>query len=212
MLDPALVTLRRLSTRAAAALLFGAWASAAVGACAAAQSTAGAPATRAPALPERLDDAAYWRLLSDISEPGGYFRIVDNFTSNEMEVGQLATMLREQRVGGDVYIGVGPEQNFTYIAAIRPRMAFVVDIRRQAVVQHLMYKAIFEMARDRADFVSLLFGKPRPAGIDDATPIQRIWELYEGVAADSAAAAANYARIAERLTRTHGFALSAEES
>jgi hypothetical protein len=34
-------------------------------------------------------------------------------------------------------MGVGPEQNFTYIASIRPQMVFIVDIRRQAVMQHL---------------------------------------------------------------------------
>ena len=34
------------------------------------------------------------------------------------------------RSAGGVYIGVGPEQNFTYIAA-RPEMAFIVDIRRE---------------------------------------------------------------------------------
>ena len=61
-------------------------------------------------------------------------------------------MLRQRGTTGGVYIGVGPEQNLTYIAAIKPQMAFVIDIRRQAVVQHLMYKAIFEMAADRADF------------------------------------------------------------
>ena len=171
-----------------------------------------APAARAAGLPERLSDAEYWKLLSDVSEPGGYFRIEDNYTSNEMEVGQLATALRARNVTGGVYVGVGPEQNFTYIAAIHPRMAFVVDIRRQAVVQHLMYKAMFEMARDRAEFVSLLFARQRPAGIDSTTPIQRIWALYDTVPSDSATARANYARVVERITGTHGFALTAEES
>jgi len=95
------------------------------------------------ALPDRLSDDEFWKTISDISEPGGYFRITDNFTSNEREVGQLSTMLREAGIKGGVYIGVGPEQNFSYIAAIRPAMAFVIDIRRQAVMQHLMFKAIF---------------------------------------------------------------------
>ena len=100
----------------------------------------------APALPTRLSDNEFWTLETDISEPGGYFQIADNFTSNEMEVGQLFTMLRTSQVSGGVYMGVGPEQNFTYIAAIRPKMAFIVDIRRQAVMQHLMFKAMFELA------------------------------------------------------------------
>src|SRR5580693_664409 len=85
---------------------------------------------QAPArtLPATLSDAEFWKLVSDISEPGGYFRITDNFTSNEMEVGELSTMLRTTGVRGGVYMGVGPEQNFSYIAAIHPAMAFVVDI------------------------------------------------------------------------------------
>jgi hypothetical protein len=94
--------------------------------------------TLTAALPDSLTDAEFWELLSAISEPGGYFRITDNYTSNEREIGRIYGMLRARRTSGDVYVGVGPEQNFTYIAAIRPRMAFVVDIRRQAVVQHLM--------------------------------------------------------------------------
>ena len=90
-------------------------------------------------IPERLTDAAFWQLQSDVSEPGGYFRIEDNYTSNEMEVGELFTMLRDRHVAGDVYLGVGPEQNFTYIAAVRPRLAFVIDIRRQAAMQHFLF-------------------------------------------------------------------------
>ena len=126
---------------------------------------AGAQAT-ASRLPDRLSDADFWSLVDSVSEPGGYFRIADNFTSNEREIGQLFTMLREYGTRGGVYMGVGPEQNLTYISAIRPQMAFIIDIRRQAVMQHLMFKAIFEMAADRADFISLLFSKRRPPGLD----------------------------------------------
>jgi hypothetical protein len=163
-------------------------------------------------LPDRLSDAAYWQLEQDISEPGGYFRIEDNYTSNEMEVGQIFTQLRDTHVSGDVYMGVGPEQNFTYIAAIRPRMAFIVDIRRQAVMQHLMFKGIFEMASDRAEFISLLFGKPRPAIGAADTSIQRIWELYRNVASDSALSARTWTRLVDRLTKVHGFTFTKDES
>jgi hypothetical protein len=179
-------------------------------------ATAAAGSGQAPAkassLPSRLSDAEFWKLVSDISEPGGYFRISDNYTSNEREVGQVFTMLRDGGVQGGVYIGVGPEQNFSYIAAIRPAMAFVVDIRRQAVMQHLMFKAAFELARDRADFIALLFSKPRPADLDATTPIQRIWEAYQMVATDPAVAARNSTRIVEHLTRTHRFTFTSDES
>ena len=184
---------------------------------AAAPSVESRPAVRpvpdAPpdALPTRLTDAEFWKLQADISEPGGYFQIRDNFTSNEMEVGALFTALRERNVAGDVYMGVGPEQNFTYIASIRPRMAFIVDIRRQAVVQHLMFKAFFELAKDRADFISLVFAKPRPPGLDTSTSIQAMWAAYRNVGTDSALAARTYARVARHLLETHGFTFTPDE-
>ena len=166
----------------------------------------------APTLPDHLSDAEFWSLVSDISEPGGVFRIVDNFTSNEPEVGRVFTMLRERGVAGGVYLGVGPEQNLTYIAAIRPAMAFVVDIRRQAVMQHLMFKAAFELAKDRADFIALLFSKPRPADLDGTTPIQRIWNAYAAVPTGRELASQNAIRLVDHLTRTHRFTFTAAES
>ena len=172
---------------------------------------AGAQAT-APRLPDRLSDAEFWSLVDSISDPGGYFRIQDNFTSNEREIGQLFTMLRENGTRGGVYMGVGPEQNLTYIAAIRPQMAFIIDIRRQAVMQHLMYKALFEMAADRADFISLMFSKRRPPGLDSSTTIQNIWQAYWHVPSDSAMWRATYARMVELLTRTHGFRFTEDET
>jgi hypothetical protein len=163
-------------------------------------------------LPDRLSDAEYWALVTAISEPGGYFRIADNFTSNEREIGQIFTMLRDQGTQGGVYMGVGPEQNLTYIAAIRPQMAFIVDIRRQAVMQHLMFKAVFELAKDRADFISILFSKPRPAALDTTSAIQKIWESYWNVPSDSALFRANYPRILELLTKAHAFTFTEDET
>lgn len=194
-------------------------------ACAAPRSTPPAPVASPPAapanvlatppergIPERLSDASFWKLQNDVSEPGGYFRIEDNYTSNEMEVGELFTMLRNRHIAGDVYLGVGPEQNFTYIAAVRPRMAFVIDIRRQAAMQHYLFKAMFELARDRADFISIVFGKPRPAGLDTTTSIQRMWDAYRNVATDSALSRRNWTRIYDLLTKTHGFTFNADEN
>ena len=163
-------------------------------------------------LPSKLSITDFWKLSSEISEPGGYFRIVDNYTSNENQIGRIFTLLRQQGKSGGVYIGVGPEQNLTYIAAIKPAMAFIIDIRRQAVMQHLMFKAMFEMSKDRADFVSILFAKPRPSGLDATTPIGKIWEAYYQVTTDTALAEKNKARVIERLTKTHGFTFSDDES
>ncbi len=172
----------------------------------------GSTSARPFGLPDRLSDAEFWKLASDSSEPDAYFRITDNYTSNEREVAQVFSMLREAGVKGGVYLGVGPEQNFTYIAAIRPAMAFILDIRRQAAVQHLMFKAIFELAADRVDFISLLFSKPRPAGLDAGASIQKIWEAFTPVATDVGMAAKTEARIRQHLTDTRKFALTADEA
>jgi len=177
-------------------------------------SSAGIVADRAglgAALPARLSDAAFWTLVSDISEPGGYFRITDNYTSNEREVGQVFTMLREAGVQGGVYMGVGPEQNFSYISSVRPAMAFIVDIRRQAVMQHLMFKAIFELAADRVDFIALLFSKPRPAGLARDASIEDIWNAFVSTSPEPDTVAKNETRIVSHLTEKHGFKLDAEE-
>jgi hypothetical protein len=164
------------------------------------------------ALPDKLSDADYWKLVTDMSEPGSYFRIVDNFTSNEMEVGQLFTMIRQQKVSGGVFLGVGPEQNLSYIAAIRPQMAFLFDIRHQALLQHQMFKAIFELSPDRADFIAMLFAKPRPAKLDSTTEIRAMWDAFWYIPTDTALARTNYARISGHLTTTHGFTLTPEEA
>ena len=57
------------------------------------------------------------------------------------------------------YVGVGPDQNFTYIAALKPRIAFIVDIRRQNMLLHLMYKALIELSPTREEFLSRLFSR-----------------------------------------------------
>ena len=165
---------------------------------------------RAQGLPARLTDQQFWKLVTESSEADGFFQS-DNLVSNELTLQQIIPELVKGRAPGGVYLGVGPDQNFTYIAAMRPRAAFIVDIRRGAMLQHLMYKALFEIAEDRADFVSLLFSRPRPAGITpDATPIQLL-EAFYPVATDSTMYWRTLKDIEDRLTKYHGFILSKDD-
>src|SRR5438067_1119035 len=83
----------------------------------------------AEALPSRLADKAFWQMVTDFSEPNGYFRS-DNFLSNELAFQRVIPELTATIPPGGVYLGVGPEQNFTYLTALKPKMAFIVDIRR----------------------------------------------------------------------------------
>src|SRR5688572_23254988 len=91
-------------------------------------------------LPASIADAEFWSLTERLSEPNGIFRS-DNLLSNEMSLSAVATQLAARTKPGGVYLGVGPEQNFTYMAAIRPRIAIITDIRRGNLHLQLMYKA-----------------------------------------------------------------------
>jgi hypothetical protein len=109
--------------------------------------------------------------LRSWSEPEGYFDS-DNFISNETSYQHVIGELRSRVMPGGVYIGVGPDQNFTYIAQTRPSLAIIVDIRRQNLLQHLLFKALFDQATSRGDFLALLFAKAKPdirkgAGFED---------------------------------------------
>lgn len=164
----------------------------------------------AQGIPSRLSDQEFWKLVTESSEPDGFFQS-DNLVSNELTLQHIIPELVKGRSPGGVYLGVGPDQNFTYIAAMRPRVAFIVDIRRGAMLQHLMYKSLFEMAEDRADFLSLLFSRPRPAGVAaDASPIQLL-EAFYPVAADSTMYWRTLKALDDRLTKQHAFVLSKDD-
>jgi hypothetical protein len=161
-------------------------------------------------VPSKLSDEAFWKLVNDFSEPGGTF-ISDNFVSNELAIQDVLPGLTDGRKPGGVYLGVGPEQNFTYIAALQPKIAFVFDIRRQNVVQHLMYKALFEMSADRADFLSHLFSRPRPADIEKSASAVVLFDAFRDVPADQELYQATLNSVMQRLMKDHAFDLSFED-
>ncbi len=96
-----------------------------------------------------------------LSEPGGYFD-TDNLISNERSYLHVIDDLRATGVRGGAYLGVGPDQNFSYIAHLRPTVAYIVDIRRDNMLQHLLFKALFSLAETRIEYLSLLFGRSPP--------------------------------------------------
>ena len=166
-----------------------------------------APAT---GLPARLSDTEFWTLISDVSEPGGYFRS-DNILSNEVAFQTVIPELLRTTRRGDVYLGVGPEQNFTYIAALEPKMAIIFDIRRGNLHMHLLYKALFELSADRAEFLSRLFSKPRPRGLDSTVTVDSLFNAYWYTATDSALYERNRAAVKSHLVRQRGLPLTIDD-
>jgi hypothetical protein len=112
-------------------------------------------------LPRSLPDSAFASLVARFSETAGYFD-TDNLISNEDSYLHPVSTLRRVGVSGGVYVGVGPDQNFSYIAAVRPHAAVIIDIRRDNLLEHLLFKSIFAQSRNRVEYLSMLFGKPAP--------------------------------------------------
>src|SRR5262249_33687857 len=129
---PPVEFVRRITLSLAAAILL-----------AGALSCTRGPVIISDTLPLQLTDKDFWQMITDFSESGGYFRS-DNLLSNEAGYQSVIPSLKKSIPSHGVYLGVGPEQNFTYIVAFEPKMAFIVDIRRQNMLEHMLYKALME--------------------------------------------------------------------
>ena len=177
-----------------------------------AAACASAPRTAAPAAAaaERLDDTTFWRMVNGYSEPWGVFRS-ENFVSNETSLQWVIPELQRTVPEGRVYLGVAPDQNFTYIAALKPRVAFIVDIRHQNAVQHLLYKALFELSENRAEFLAMLFARPPLAGVKANSSARTLFDALANTRPDSALYREKLRAVTERLTQVHHFALSDSE-
>jgi hypothetical protein len=140
--------------------------------------------------------------VAALSEPGGYFD-TDNLISNERSYLQVLPAL-QRTVQGGAYIGVGPDQNFSYIAAVRPEIAFIVDIRRDNLLLHLLFKALFDLSPTRVEYLAGLLGRPAPPDPPRwrHASIQRIVEYVDRDAAGPDARAALRRRLHAAIRET----------
>ncbi len=175
---------------------------------AAPKAPAAAPAK--PTLPDRLSDDEFWKLSTQFSEPDGSFRS-DNLLSNEVWLQYVIPDLLNVAKQGRVYMGVGPEQNFTYITALKPQMAVIVDIRRGNLDLHLMYKAIFETSADRPEFLSKLFARKRPAGLTASTNVHDLFDAYANVTPDEAYGKQTFDAMVDYLKTKRHFQLAQQD-
>ncbi len=158
-------------------------------------------------LPVKLTDQEFWNLSRESSEEDGYFRS-DNLLSNETSFQYVIPDLLKSAKQGRVYMGVGPEQNFTYMAALKPAMAFIIDIRHGNLDVHLMYKALFELSKDRAEFVSRLFSRKRPEGLTAASSTRQIFTAFMVADGSQELYEENLKAVEDQLMKKHGFALT----
>jgi len=153
------------------------------------------------------DRKGFAALSSRLSETPGYFDS-DNLISNETSYLHVIGKLREIGVKGGIYIGVGPDQSYTYIAEIRPKMAIMIDIRRDCLLQHLLYKALFEKARNRVEYLCLFFGKPFPkSGNWEQKNVKELVDYIDNTQTDTKLAERTLADL-KRDIQKFGFQLS----
>src|SRR5262245_61908391 len=156
------------------------------------------PFGTADAVPVELTDEIFRRMIQEFSEPGGHF-MYENYLSNERSYQDpIPSIIKVAKPGG-VYLGVGPEQNFTYVAALRPALAFIIDIRRQNMLELLMYKALFRMATNRGEFVSMLFSR-RPSSVQgEGATAEELFRAYDHAQPDQSFFDNNLKRIKAQL-------------
>jgi hypothetical protein len=127
--------------------------------------------------------AGFAATLAQLSEPEGSFDS-DNLVSNERSYLHVMPAIRDARFDGGAYVGVGPDQNFSYIAQVRPSVVYIVDIRRDNQLLHFLFKSLFQLSATRAEYLSLLVGKPAPAPAArwEREDIEKIVAYLDGVA------------------------------
>ena len=148
----------------------------------------------------------FGRYIEDWSEPEGYFDS-DNFISNETSYLHVIDDLRTRVNPGGIYLGVGPDQNFSYIVHTRPMLAVITDIRRQNMLEHLWYKALFSIASNRVEYLALLVSRQPPqikpnAKLDDILDAVRKSPTSEKLFLN------NLASVKKVLTETYKLKLS----
>jgi hypothetical protein len=171
-------------------------------ACLCAWAVAPVAVRSADSLPAKLSDVEFWSLIDGLSESNGYFQS-DNLVSNEDTFQFVIPRLLDITKPGGVYLGVGPDQNFTYIAALRPKIVFITDIRRGNLDAHLMYKALFELSADRADFLSRLFSRRRPTGLGADSSAASLFAAFGAVESSQTLYDETWKAMIDLLTRQH---------
>ena len=157
----------------------------------------------------RVSKEQFASYLGEWSEAEGFFDS-DNFISNETSYLHVVDELRKQAVPGGIYIGVGPDQNFSYIAHTRPALAVIIDIRRQNMLEHLLFKALLARASSRAEYLALLFAKETP-NIDSSASVAELLDAIRAAPPVDGAFEKNLEWVKHTLVADYGLNLSPED-
>ena len=152
--------------------------------------------------------AEFAQYIDQWSEPEGYFD-TDNFISNETSYLHVVPELQKRVSPGGVYIGVGPDQNFSYIARTKPSMAIIIDIRRQNMLQHLFLKALFDLSATRAEYLAAFFATEVPV-VNRAAPLPDLLRAVRQSKTSAAIYQRDLAALKQKISE-YGLKLSADD-
>jgi hypothetical protein len=157
----------------------------------------------------QVSSEQFGQYIHEWSEPEGYFDS-DNFISNETSYLHVVDQLQQRVKPGGIYIGVGPDQNLSYIAHTRPALAVITDIRRQNMLQHLWLKALFAMSANRAEYLSLLFSR-KPQRIKKDASLQELLDSVRASNTDEELFKKNSAAVKNLLLNNYKLQLSSDD-
>jgi hypothetical protein len=142
-------------------------------------------------------DQSIARVVADLSEPDAG-KAADNLVTNEDSFARVSGDLERLAPKGGVSLGVGPDQNFTFVAHSRPTLAFVLDFRRRNALLHFVHKALLALSKDRADYLGRLTART-PRVLPSNPSADELVAAFEGVEMDRARLDATIASVADSL-------------
>jgi hypothetical protein len=151
----------------------------------------------------------FGRYIETWSEPEGYFDS-DNFISNETSYLHVIDDLHNRVTPGGIYVGVGPDQNLSYIVHTRPMLAIITDIRRQNMLEHLWFKALLSLASNRVEYLALLVSRETPQ-VKSGASLQDILDAVRRSHTDEKLFLRNLATVKKVLTETYRLKLSSDD-
>ena len=115
-------------------------------------------------LPARLSDRDFWRMSEPDFSASDYLPLPTTLTSNELGIPTHHSRTGRPDAAGRGRPWVSAPSRTSPISPLCGRqLAIIFDIRRGNMLVQLMYKALFELTKDDfAEFLSMLFLKPRP--------------------------------------------------
>lgn len=104
--------------------------------------------------PDLLEREAFVELIRRLSDPPSGPASADNLMTNEDSIASVMDQAGREVPRDTVYLGVGPDQNFSLIAATRPDSAFILDFRKKNQLLHFLHRALLHVSNDQVEYLA----------------------------------------------------------